>query len=169
MTRNECLELLLAAGVDIQKEGCVLVGLRTKTIGTFNDKLVWIGRDGEYQEFVANTDPSRYYNRVATLVGDKVYRYKIGKHGYGRATPPYDAFRQAGEVEVDRYIDGKIWKRDKGIFAINIHRGGANTTSSAGCQTLPPATWEEFRYYGYKLLKRYGRQDNFAYYLKNVA
>lgn len=169
MTRQEAIKLLAEKEIDIQKEKVVLFGLRNKSIGKYDDELRWIGAETEeYFEFTANTDPSKHYQNVATLVGDAVYKYKIGKHGYNRPEPEYDAFRQAGAVEVDRYRYGNKFDRQPLGDSINIHRGGKNTTSSAGCQTLPPELWDEFRRIGYGLLKKYGKEKSFLYYLKEA-
>lgn len=170
MERSKALELLRGWKIDLEREGVVLLGLRRLggSINVYDDRLAWIGKeDGEYHEFEANTDPSRYYERVATLVGNRCYDYKIGKHGYGRDVPAYDAFRQAGPVLVDRYRLGHPFKREPLGDTINIHRGGKMTTSSAGCQTLPPDRWDAFREQGYHLLTKYGRQKKFKYLLLN--
>jgi hypothetical protein len=48
---------------------------------------------------------------------------------------------QAASVEVRR--DGGLI--ESGWFGINIHRGGVTTTSSEGCQTIPPERqWNQF-------------------------
>lgn len=104
------------------------------------------------ESFNFNTDPSREYSphlaHLKCLVkGDEPYRYKTGLHGYNRPTPPYKAFVQAESVTVLR--DGKTpdspQYEDTGRFGINIHKGGDGTTSSLGCQTVPPEQWRKFQ------------------------
>lgn len=53
-----------------------------------------------------------------------------------------DLCQRAGPVVVIR--DGRPPYKDRGMFGINIHRGGVNGTPSEGCQTLPPDQWGEF-------------------------
>lgn len=164
--RERVLKLLDKHGVDLRKEKVALVGVRgyfrdsmgakgKNDIGIYDDAFIWID-ESDMATFNGNTDPSRYYSKVATL-DSGLWRYKKGLHGYGRSTPPYPAYRQAAPVRVLRYANGKPSIADTGDFGINIHRGGANTTSSAGCQTVPPDQWNAFKAYGDMLLARSGK------------
>lgn len=172
ITRERIEALLKKHSVDLEIEKCVLIGVRgyyrnsmgkkgQNDIGIFDDAFIWID-ETDMATFNGNTDPSRHYRRVATLDPGK-WKYKKGPHGISRGTP-YPAFRQAAPVTVSRYVDGRSTTKDTGIFAINIHRGGVSTTSSAGCQTLPPPQWEAFRSYGYMLIDRHKKKD-FLYLL----
>lgn len=172
ITTERIHALLAKEGVDLTFEGMCLVGIRgyfrdsmgqpnRNDLGIWDDGFVWIGRDGEFATFNGNTDPSRYYRNVATLKVGK-WRYKTGIHPISRPGG-YPAFRQAAKVIVQRWQGGSFTE-DIGDFGINIHRGGANTTSSAGCQTLPPTQWGAFKPYGYDLIERY-KKKAFLYLL----
>ncbi len=98
--------------------------------------------------FNGNTDPSLVRPGIGTGLGKGMAvlspglwcAYRFDAHG-GRA--PHEALCQrAGKVTVIR--DGTPPYVDSGDFGINIHRGGFMTTSSEGCQTVPPAQWPEF-------------------------
>lgn len=173
ITSDKIGALLKKEGIDLSKEKCVLVGVRgyflnsmgskgKNDIGIFDDGFIWVGAQGEFATFNGNTDPSRYYKNVATLKPGK-WRYKKGYHGYNKPSG-HMAFRQAEPVVVLRYQSNGTFKEFPLGDTINIHRGGNSTTSSAGCQTLPPSQWEGFREYGYMLLKRYEKKD-FLYLL----
>jgi len=101
-----------------------------------------------------NVDPSAA-NRtgLASLKPGLYHSYRFDRH-----KGEYMAICQrAGEVIVKRdntahmklgahpdygyHLGEGCWR---GWFGINIHRGGVNTTSSLGCQTIPPEQWEGF-------------------------
>lgn len=168
ITRARIEALLKKNDVDLAREKCVLIGIRgyyrdtmgkkgKNDIGIFDDAFVCIdGRD--MASFNGNTDPSRYYKNVATLKTGK-WKYKKGLHGFGRKTAPYPAYRQAAPVRVLRYQPDGTFKEFPLNETINIHRGGEKTTSSAGCQTLPPSQWPAFKAYMDMLLDRNGKKD----------
>ena len=69
------------------------------------------------------------------------YAYHFGYHHAGKPNQYPALIQTAGPVTVIR--DGNPDYQDNGYFGINIHHGGAGT-SSEGCQTIPLAQWPEF-------------------------
>lgn len=109
--------------------------------GQYDDAIV-VFSSNTVSAWNANTDPSRYRDGVATLCPG-VHLYRPGNHGISRPGGGYPAFRPATEDEglpVTRDGENGV---SRGI-AINIHRGGENSTSSLGCQTIPPEEWDQF-------------------------
>ena len=141
-----------------------IVGIRNSATGTkvtnvFDDAIsvsykengVWI-----YKEWVNTTDPGtkgvkEYHNAagVARLVPGQ-YR---GSHTLGLHQGKYEALKQQKPVKVYRdanrdmnYDETKI---QEGVFGINIHKAGADSTYvenwSEGCQVFKRAAdFEEF-------------------------
>lgn len=148
------------------QDSVVLVGKRgyfrdsmgaagTNDIGIYDDAM-FVYSPTAYSAFNANTDPSVRRKGIATLVPG-VYSYKLGNHGISRPGGGYPALRPATKnEELPVFRDGK--PSDRPGVAINIHKGGYNTTSSEGCQTIYPDQWNAF----YALLtgemKRYGQK-----------
>jgi len=129
---------------------CVLLGVRgyykglmgnpsKNDIGIYDDAMFLVTPDGIFT-YNANTDPSHEFPETAVLKPGGPYLYKIGLHNMKH---PYKALRQWGRVTVLRngveYTDTAA-----APFYIDIHRGGYGTTSSLGCQTIPPAQYEDF-------------------------
>jgi hypothetical protein len=127
------------------------------------DDCMCVVADGVFLTFNGNTDPSRFRPGIATLVPG-VHPYRKGKHGITtHADGGYPAFRPATKNEalpVTR--DGQVGT-SMGV-AINIHKGGYNTTSSEGCQTIYPDQWLDFQANVYKLMDERG-QDSILYLL----
>ena len=129
--------------------------------GIYDDAKFIITVD-HFSSYNANTDPSLWRSGVATLRAPQVVTYKPGYHGYN-SKYGHQAFRQRGSVVVHRdgtedHPVGKSHPRygkciARGLwsdancakFWINDHRGGKTTTSSAGCQTVPPNQWDAYR------------------------
>lgn len=109
--------------------------------GIYDDALFVVG-PGTFKSFNGNTDPSKYQPGIATLVPG-VHWYRPGNHGISKPGGGYPAFRPATPGEALPVTRDGVTSISQGI-AINIHRGGFNTTSSAGCQTIFPDQWSEF-------------------------
>lgn len=139
LTSERATRALLASGLD---HAVAILGVRGQAggnqIGVYDDAL-YLCAPGSFSGFNANTDPSRIHPGVACLKTG-LWLYKVGIHGLSKPTEHrYTALVQAKEVTVLR--DGRD---DTGFFGINIHRGGYNTTSSEGCQTIFPDQWPLF-------------------------
>lgn len=149
--RDETLKQLRAASVT---DPVCLVGIRgyyrdtmgakgKNDRGIYDDSIILVSPN-VHAAFNANVDPAASgFNPKArkgyASLKSGVWRYRLGKHGL-RSGNPYKALVQADAVTVQR--DGG--QEETGWFGINIHRGGIKTTSSEGCQTLPPAQWPAF-------------------------
>lgn len=126
------------------------------------DDAIFIITPNCFRAFNANVDPSIRREKVAVLEPEQIVYYKKGMHRAGSPTG-HMAWRQSSPVIVRRdefikpkgvsddswgiSLGGGLWTDRNwpgGIFAINLHKGGINTTSSLGCQTIPPSQWKEF-------------------------
>lgn len=108
--------------------------------GIYDDAMILVGPN-HFSTYNANTDPSYSYRKHLACLRTGLWSYKLGTHGLSRPKEQrYQALVQAGQVTVDRDGEGP----DTGYFGINIHRGSTNTTSSLGCQTIPPPQWPAF-------------------------
>lgn len=177
MANHEKIEQIIKEhGIDIKKYPVVLVGVRgyylntmgkpgTNDRGIYDDAFFWCS-PSSFMSANGNTDPSKLRKGKGTgsskgmaKLEPGVWMYKTGVHN---GSVPHPAFRQADKVTVKR--DGDPDYLDTGMFGINIHRGGKNSTSSLGCQTVPPDQWDSFKNLGYSELKRYGQKE-FPYIL----
>lgn len=159
MTRDEIIKLLGPHDLDLNKEACVLVGVRgyyknsmgkpgVNDRGIYDDAMFVLSPDC-FVSFNANTDPSRVRKGRGKGAGKGMASLKPGlyrAHSVGWHKKVYPALRQShGEVTVIRDgLDGDY--EDTGYFGINIHPGGALGTSSLGCQTIPRVggQWDAF-------------------------
>lgn len=159
--REATAKLLAKAGV---KDSVALVGIRGYYLNSMGEKgkndrgiyddAIFVVSPEAYVSFNANVDPSRYRKGIATLVPG-VHLYRKGKHGISKG-PGYDALRPATKGEaLPVYRDGE------GVsigYQINIHRGGYNTTSSLGCQTIYPTQWQSFISLVYDQMDRFSQK-----------
>lgn len=160
--RGDIEAIAMRAGLSpAQLRGAYLVGIRgyyhddhsANLRGIYDDAIFLVTPD-MFVPFNANTDPSVFRKGIAKLRAG-IWQYKLGIHGLSRPkAQQYQALVQAAPVTVLR--DGGA--DDSGWFGINIHRGGINSTSSLGCQTIPPAQWPAFIALVSQEMKRFGQK-----------
>jgi hypothetical protein len=158
MTEAEILNLLKPFAIDRIKYPVVVVGIRgyyedsmgkpqANDRGIYDD-AIFIVSPVLFKSFNANTDPSKFRagtgtgnsKGIASLVPGLYFAHKLDMHN-GK----YLALCQrVMPVKVMRDGASETQYKDEGMFGINIHRGGLNTTGSEGCQTIPPSQWTEF-------------------------
>lgn len=156
LTRAELHAAIARFGIDRRAHPLLVIGVRgyyADTMGApgrndrgLYDDAIFIDAPEATIAFNANTDPSRVRKGKGTGAGKgmaslkpglwKVYRFDLHKGQYQALC------QRAGPVTVMR--DGDPPYADTGMFGINIHRGGNTTTSSEGCQTIPPGQWPSF-------------------------
>ena len=168
-----------AKGFDVN-----IIGIRNSDTGqkvtnAFDDLLTLSYKDEtgvwKYHEWPATTDPGKkgvmeYHNAkgVARLVEGQ-YR---GSHTIGLHQGKYEALRQQKNVKVYRDANRDLSydenKMDEGLFGINIHKAGADSTYvenwSEGCQVFKrSADFEEFMKICRKAREKHG--NSFTYTL----
>lgn len=174
LKREECEKIIKANKVTVKDWPCVLIGVRGYFLDSmgipgkndrriYDDALFWV-TPNVYASFNANVDPNGVRKGRGTGAYKGMANLKCGLWWYQKGLHRgYQAFTQADEVTVIRDgIDGDY--EDTGFFAINIHQAGIVTTSSLGCQTLPPTQWPSFKGLGYGELER-NKQKKFPYIL----
>lgn len=152
ISQAEVVRILTANGVDLTKVSVLAIpGYYLDSMGKpgVNDRMIWddamiIHSPRGIMGYQANTDPNGYRKGKGTGAQKGMACLVPGIHIFGvgphKGRP---AFRQCEPFTVLR--DGDPPYRDTGWHAINLHSGGASSTSSLGCQTVPAGTWPQFR------------------------
>lgn len=153
-------ELLAPYRIDRNRYPLVLVGVRgyylnslgrsgTNDRGIYDDAL-FIDTLNTTTAFNANTDPSVVRKGRGSGAGKGMARLKtglwmahrFGTHNGSRTSYPAIVQRISNVTVIRDGVNGDY--EDTGMFGINIHKGGINTTSSEGCQTIHPSQWDSF-------------------------
>lgn len=147
-------------GYNIDSFPLILIGIRgyylqsmgnkTKNDRGIYDDAIYVLTQNASSSFNANTDPTGYRKGegkgnkkgMATLKPGLWLAHQFGKHNASKPSGHDALIQTGGSVTVTR--DGNPDYEDSGYFGINIHRGGVNTTSSLGCQTIHPNQWDGF-------------------------
>lgn len=156
--RHRAEEMLHTLGVDIMRPA--ILGVRSYYRDTMGkpgvgdrglyDDAIIIVTTHVFAAFNANTDPTGFGGHLAVLQAG-VYSYRLGIH-HPNSPNAYQCLVQAGPVTVKR-DNGVV---ESGEFYIHIHKGSLTSTSSAGCQTIPPSQWPAFLELAKSEMLRYG-------------
>lgn len=141
--------------IDRQKWPLLFGGIRgyyAKSMGgPGNDRMIYddcifIYSANSLTCFNGNVDPNGFKKGKGTGEGKGFANLKAGfwpAYKFDLHKGQYLALCQrAAAVTVTR--DGDPPYTNTGWFGINIHRGGISSTSSLGCQTIPPVQWDAF-------------------------
>lgn len=161
LSREELHIKLASYKIDRKKYPLIVVGIRGYYLNTLGakgkndrniyDDAIFIDTDNVTAAFNANTDPSVARKGIAVLQPGVYYAHKFATHN-GRQSSYPAICQRLGKVKIIR--DGETRVQEGSNFGINIHRGGRTTTSSEGCQTIPPDQWTGF----YELAKSEARR-----------
>lgn len=184
--------LLQGAGLLTEKEPVAALGVRgyrRDTMGkpgendvNIYDDALFLCAPGVFMAANGNTDPSRIgwnasIGKEFAMLCPGTWYFVRGAH---KQRVP--ALRQADEDQADvcgipNHGHFTVWRakdmeqvragtarKETGYFAINIHRGGDTTTSSWGCQTIPPAEFDPFMSKVWQEMIKHG-QKRIAYHL----
>lgn len=156
LSSDRLRELISPFMLNRDQHPLLVIGIRgyyLNTLGEANqndrsiyDDALFIDSPFVTAAFNANTDPSTFRKGSGTGAAKGMACLRPGlwkAHQFGLHKGQYLALVQTkGAVTVVR--DGSPDYEDTGMFGINIHRGGYNTTSSLGCQTIHPTQWDSF-------------------------
>jgi lysozyme len=149
----------------------ICTGFNANTDPSITRKGIAVLQPGTYQ-YKQGLHGIHHFDDIARALGktkrDEVEQWLMANPGKDppqlnfpngdRIILPYWAYRQASPVTVLR--DGAATTETiadpAGWPWIDIHKGGYNTTSSEGCQTIHPDQWAEIRKKGYAAMNAAG-------------
>ena len=171
--KESLVRLLLAeAGLLTASEPCALLGVRgyyrdtmgvqgQNDVGVYDDAIFFCA-PGVFMAVNANTDPSKlgwngaigkefamlcaglwYFVRGAHKGKVPALRQPDEEQARDEGFPNHGHFKVMRARDMAEVLAGTA-RVDEGYHAINIHRGGEDTTSSWGCQTIRPEQFDDF-------------------------